>query len=64
MKIIFIFLSHFAMDSIFIQMRSCSPFNSQPRGYKTFFMLVSLEHEILNARKYINIQKFGFYRLR
>ena len=25
------------------------------RGYKTFFMLNSVEHEILNARKYKNI---------
>ena len=31
-----------------------------PRGYKTFFMLNSIEHEILNAHKYINIKKFGF----
>ena len=25
-----------------------------PRGYKTFFMLISAEHEILNAHKYKN----------
>ena len=36
-----------------------------PRGYKTFFMLKSVDHEILNARKYKNIKKFGiFFRLR
>ena len=29
-------------------------------GYKTFFMLNSVEHEILNTRKYKNIEKFGF----
>ena len=26
-----------------------------PRGKKTFFMLNSIEHEILNAHKYKNI---------
>ena len=31
-----------------------------PPGYKTFFMLNSVEHEILNAHKYKNIKKFGF----
>ena len=30
-----------------------------PRGYKTFFMLNSVEHEILNAHKYKNIKNFG-----
>ena len=33
----------------------------RPRGYKTFFMLNSVEHEILNAYKYKNIKKFGFF---
>ena len=33
---------------------------SWARGYKTFFMLNSIEHEILNVRKYKNIKKFGF----
>ena len=32
-----------------------------PLGYKTFFMLISVENEILNARKYINIKKFVFF---
>ena len=27
---------------------------TRPRGYKTFFMLNSVEHEILNAHKYKN----------
>ena len=31
-----------------------------PRGYKTFFVLNSIEHEILNAHKYKNIKKFVF----
>ena len=31
------------------------------RGYKTFFMLNSVEHEILNAHKYINIKKINFF---
>ena len=34
------------------------------RGYKTFFMLNSTEHVILNAHKFKNIKKFGFFRLR
>ena len=33
----------------------------RPRGYKTFFVLNSVEHEILNAHKYKNIKKFSFY---
>ena len=31
------------------------------QGYKTFFMLNSVEHEILNARKYTSIKKFSFF---
>ena len=30
------------------------------RGYKTFFVLNSVEHEISNAHKYTNIKKFSF----
>ena len=30
------------------------------RGYKTFFMLISVEFDILNAHKYKNIKKFSF----
>ena len=33
-----------------------------PRGYKTFFVLNSVEHEILNAHKYENIKKFGLFK--
>ena len=32
-----------------------------PRFIKTFFVLSSIEHEILNAHKYKNIKKFGFF---
>ena len=32
-----------------------------PRGYKTCFMLSSVEHEILNAHKYKNIKKYSFF---
>ena len=32
-----------------------------PRGYKTLFMLSSVEHEILNVHKYINIKEFSFF---
>ena len=32
------------------------------RGYKTFFMLNSAEHDILNAHKYKNIKKFSIFQ--
>ena len=32
------------------------------RGYKTFFMLNSVEHKILNAHKYKNIKKFSYFQ--
>ena len=35
---------------------------SRARGYKTFFMLNSVEHEILNAHKYKNIKKYSFFQ--
>ena len=35
---------------------------SRPRGYNTFFVLNSVEHEILNAHKYKNIKKFGLFK--
>ena len=31
------------------------------RGYKTFFMLNSVEHKILNAHKLKNVKKVGFF---
>ena len=34
----------------------------QARGYKTFSMLNSAEHEILNAYKYKNIKKFSIFQ--
>ena len=33
----------------------------RPRGYKTFYMLNSVEHEILNALKLKSIKKFGCF---
>ena len=33
-----------------------------PRGYKTFFVLNSVEHEFVNAHKYKNIKKFGLFK--
>ena len=33
-----------------------------PQGYKSFFMLNSVEHEILNAHKYKNIKKLSFFQ--
>ena len=41
----------------------CEP-KSWPRGYKTFFVLNTVEHEILIAHKYKNIKKFGIFSLR
>ena len=37
-------------------------FGTRPSGYKTFFILNSVENEILNAHKYKNIKKFGFFK--
>ena len=42
-------------------MRECKKNVIRPRGCKALFMLNSVEHEILNARKYKNIKKFGLY---
>ena len=39
-----------------------TPKISRPRGYKTFFILNSVEHEILNAHKYENIKKFSIFQ--
>ena len=36
------------------------PSSIRARGYKTFFVLNSVEHEISNAHKYKNIKKFSF----
>ena len=32
------------------------------RGYKTFFMLNSVQNGILSAHKYKNIKKFSFFK--
>ena len=37
--------------------------HSWPRGYKTFFVLSSVEHEIVNAHKYKNIKKCGLFKV-
>ena len=34
---------------------------NQSQGYKTFFILNSVEYEILNAHKHKNIKKFGIF---
>ena len=34
---------------------------TRARGYKTFFMINSVAHEILKAHKYKNIKKFSFF---
>ena len=37
--------------------------SSQAQGYKTFFMLNSTEHKILNVFKYKNIKKFSILHI-
>ena len=44
-----------------ITMKERFYFQTWPRGYKTFYLLNSVEHEILNAHKYKNIKKFGLF---
>ena len=39
-------------------------FTIRARGNKTFLMLNSAEHEILNTHKYKNIKKLSIFRLR
>ena len=34
----------------------------QARSYKTFFMLTSPQHEIVNAHNYKNIKKLSFFQ--
>ena len=34
----------------------------RPWGYKSFFVLSSAEHEILNAHKYKNVKKFSLFQ--
>ena len=43
------------------QLRVLEQIATRPRGYKTFFMLNSAEHEILDTRKCKNIKTFGFF---
>ena len=35
--------------------------DTRARGYKTFFMLNSAEHEMLKAHKYKNIEKLSIF---
>ena len=55
-------------DKITLQLSYPCSFNfdfsrmTRARGYKTFFMLNSAEHEILNAHKYKNIKNFSIFR--
>ena len=48
-----------------MEMAVASPeFLSRAQGYKTFFMLNSVEHEILNAQRYKIIMKFSIFMTR
>ena len=42
-------------------MHEAAYLSARPRGYKTFFMLNSIEHETLNAHKYKNVKKFCIF---
>ena len=44
------------------QIKSETLVKSWSRGYKTFFILNSVGHEILNAHKYNNIKKFSIFQ--
>ena len=46
-------------------LKLCPANLTRARGYKTFFMLNSVEYEILNAHKYKNIKKkSAFFRVK
>ena len=47
---------------IFISLSAIFTKENRPRGYKTFFVLNSVEHEILNVHKYDNIKKFNIFQ--
>ena len=55
-----IFLKIFCKNIINSQL-TMSQSQTWPQGYKTFFILNSVEHEILNAHKYKDIKKFSFF---
>ena len=48
-------------DSEEVLVRGIPDRETRPRGYKTFFMFNSDEHEILNAHKYKSIMKFSSF---
>ena len=52
----------FLKERIWLQEELILSFKIWPRVYKTFFVLNSVEHEILNAHKYKNIKKFGLFK--
>ena len=52
----------FAMFDLGLHCLHMSPnLDIWPRGYKTFFVLNSVEHEILNAHTYKSIKKFSAF---
>ena len=63
-KMLTLFASNLAtfFFSVFCQIEHKKIKHIWPRGYKTFFVLNSVEHEILNAHKYKNIKKFGIFK--
>ena len=56
---------HVAASELDLHCKHMSPkLGIRIRSYKTFFMLNSTEHEILNAYKYKNTKKSAFSKLR
>ena len=56
------FISYLSEVKILTEKNRCVNFmKNRPRGYKTFFMLKSVEHEILNAHRCKIIKKFGSF---
>ena len=64
----YLFLSNFIEIAVnYIQrvktlIRSYAFCSIKARGYKTFFMLNSVEHKIFIAHKYENIKKFSIFQ--
>ena len=47
---------------IVVKLRNCFLTATRPRGYRTFFVVNSIEHEILNAHKYKYNKKFRLFK--
>ena len=57
--VVFIFFFQFLLVISNVHVLGNKNYEPGPEVTKLFFMLNSVEHEILNAHKYKNIKKFG-----